>query len=89
MQSGFIVRLLGEAVKRTSLPAAGHVVDEGAIDVGAADTDGIEECVRICHKILLVGELVRNDLGIANVAEHHQATRYSDSFSSRTCRHDA
>ena len=54
-----------------SLSAAGHVVNEGAIDVGAADTDGIEERVCICHKILLVGELIRNDLGIANVAEHH------------------
>lgn len=57
--------------QRSLFPAAGHVVDQGAIDVGAADADGIEERVCICYKILLVRELVRNDLSITDVAEHH------------------
>jgi len=71
------------------LPTPRHVVDEGAIDVGATATDRIEERVGVCDKILLVGELVRDDLGIADVAEHHQAARYADSFSSCTCTHGA
>ena len=70
-----------------SLPAAGHVVDEGAVDIGATATDGIEQRVRICDKILFIGELVRNDLGVTDVAEHHQATRHADRFSSCACSH--
>ena len=53
--------------------AAGHVVDEGAIDVGAAATDRIEESLRVRHKVLRVGQFLRYDLGVADLAEHHQA----------------
>ena len=70
-----------------SLPTPSHVVDEGAIDIGAAATDGVEERVRVCDKILFVRELVGNDLRIADVAEHHQAARHPNSFSSSACRH--
>ena len=69
--------------------ASCHVIDEGAIDVCTANADRIEERVCICNKILLVSELVRNDLRIANLGQHHQAARYSDSFSSCTCTHEA
>lgn len=72
-----------------SLPAASHVVDEGTIDIGTAATDGIEERIRVCDKILFVRELVRNDLGIADITEHHQPTRHSDRFSPCTCSHEA
>ncbi len=71
-----------------SLAAAGHVVDEGAIDIGASATNGIEEGVCVCDKILFVREFICYDLGIADVAEHHQPTRHSDSFSSCTCSHE-
>jgi hypothetical protein len=56
------------------LPTPGHIIDEGTVDIGASATDGIEERVCICDKILFVRELVRNDLGIADVTEHHQTT---------------
>jgi len=32
-----------------------HVVDEGPVDVGATETDGIEEGIGIRYKVLLVG----------------------------------
>lgn len=71
------------------LPTPRHVIDEGSIDVGASATDRIEERVRVCDKILFISELVRNDLGIADITEHHQSTRHSDRFSSCTCSHEA
>ena len=70
--------------RRNLLPAAGHIVNERTVDIGAPAADGIEERVRVCDKILFVREFIRNDLGIADVAEHHQAARYSDGFSSCT-----
>ena len=42
-----------------------HIVDERAIDVGAAAADGVAERIRVGDEILFVRELVRNDLGIA------------------------
>lgn len=72
------------SARRNLLPAAGHVIDERTVDVCASAADGIEERVRVCDKILFVREFIRNDLGIADVAEHHQAARYSDGFSSCT-----
>lgn len=70
---------LGSIERRTtlhqhpSLPAASHIINERTVDIGAPATDGIEERVRVCDKILFVREFIRNDLGIADVAEHHQA----------------
>lgn len=57
-----------------SFPAARHIVNEGPVDIGATATNGIEQRVRVCDKILFVREFIRNDLGIADVAEHHQTT---------------
>ena len=34
--------------------AARHVVDEGPVDVGATETDGIEEGIGISYKVLLI-----------------------------------
>jgi hypothetical protein len=56
------------------LPTPRHIIDEGTVDIGASATDGIEERVCICNEILFIRELVRNDLGIADVTEHHQTT---------------
>jgi hypothetical protein len=39
----------------SSFSATRHVVDEGPIDVGATDADGIEEVIVIRHKVLVVG----------------------------------
>lgn len=66
-----------------------HVIDEGTIDIGAPATDGVEQRVRVCDEILFVGELIRDDLGVTDLAEHHQATRHADCFSSCTGSHGA
>ncbi len=39
----------------SSFSATRHVVDEGTVDVGAPDADGIEEVIVIRHKVLVVG----------------------------------
>ena len=66
----------------SSLSATSHVVDKRPINVGATETDGIEEGIGIRDKVLFVGEFIGNDLAIAGVAQHHQSTRYADSLSS-------
>lgn len=75
--------------RRKLFAAAGHVVDEGAVDVGAPATDRIEERICVRHKVLLVGQFLRYNLGIADFAEHHQAARHSYGFSSCTRSHVA
>ena len=88
MQGAVSFSTLSRRFTITSLfPTPCHVVDEWAIDIGAPATDGIEECVRVCDEILFVGELIRDDLGVTDVAEHHQATRHADCFSSCTRSH--
>lgn len=72
-----------------SFPAARHIVNEGPVDIGTSATNGIEQRVRVCDEILFVGELVRYDLRVADVAEHHQAARHANCFSSCTRRHGA
>ena len=67
--------------------AAGHVVDEGSIDIRTAATDRIEQRICVRHKIFVVGQFVSDNLCIAGFAEHHQTARHSDSFSSCTRRH--
>jgi hypothetical protein len=49
-----IVRYLTLYVSRL-FGAAQHVVDEGTVDVGATDADGIEEVIVIRHKVPVVG----------------------------------
>ena len=71
----------------SSLAATSHVVDEGTIDVGATEADGIEEGIRIRDKVLLVGEFISNDLGVAGIAQHHQPTGYAYRFSPRATSH--
>ena len=56
----------------SSFPATRHVIDKRPVDVGAAKADGIEEGLGISDKVLLVGEFIGHDLGIAYVAEHHE-----------------
>ena len=56
----------------SSLPAARHVVDQRPINVGAPEADGIEKGLGIRDKVLFVGEFIGHDLGIADVAEHHE-----------------
>jgi len=57
-----------------SLPTPGHVVDEGAINVGAADADRIEKRFEVGDEILLIRKLFTHNLGITGLAEHHQAS---------------
>ena len=38
-----------------SFAATRHVIDKRAVDIGATETDGIEEGIEVRHKILLVG----------------------------------
>ena len=44
-----------EAFSTSSFSATRHVVDEGTVDIGATDADGIEEVIVIRHKVLVVG----------------------------------
>ena len=46
----------------SSLAAPRHVVDQGPIDVGATEADGIEEGIGIRDKVLLIGEFIGHDL---------------------------
>ncbi len=71
----------GAGNKEWLLSAAGHVVDEGAIDVGAADADRIKERFKVSHEILLIRKLFTHNLGITGLAEHHQASRNPYRFS--------
>lgn len=74
MQGAVSFSTLSRRFTTTSLfPTPRHIIDEGAVDIGASATDGIEERVRVCNEILFVGQLVRDDLGVTDVAEHHQA----------------
>jgi len=65
-----------------SLAAAGHVVDEWAIDVGATGTDPIQQGFEVGHEILGISQLFINYLRVAGLAQHHQAPRNSNCFSS-------
>lgn len=69
------------------LAASGHVVDEGAVDVGAADADCIEECFGIRDEVFLVRKIFIHDLGITGLAQHHQPSRNSYCFSPSTSSH--
>ncbi|MGE0469569.1 MAG: hypothetical protein AB7P19_09265 [Nitrospira sp.] len=53
--------------------AAGHVVDEGSIDIGAADTDRIEERFKVGDEIFLVGEFLSHHLIMAGIAQHDES----------------
>jgi hypothetical protein len=70
-------------------PAAGHVVDEGAVDISAADADRIEERFEIGDEILLIRKLFIYDLGVTGLAQHHQASRDPDRFSPSTSSHSS
>ena len=88
MQGAVSFSPLSRRFTTTSLfPTPCHIVDEGAVDIGASATDGIEQRVRVCDKILFIRELVRNDLDVADVTNHYQPARYADCFSTCTCRH--
>ena len=68
--------------------ATRHVVDQGPINIGATEADGIEEEIGVCYKVLLVGEFIGDDLAVAGLAEHHQPPRHAYGFSSRAPSHD-
>ena len=67
--------------KEWLLSTAGHVVDERAIDVGAADTDRIKERFKVSDEILFIRKRFTHNLGITGLAEHHQASRNPHRFS--------
>jgi hypothetical protein len=73
-RSGKFLHAISSLHHHSLFPTPGHVIDEGAVDIGASATDGIEKRVRVCDKILFVGQLVRDDLGVTDLAKHHQAT---------------
>jgi len=66
----------------SSLSATRHVVDKRPVNVGATEADGVKEGISICNKVLLVREFIGDDLGVADITQHHQPTRYADSLSS-------
>lgn len=68
-------------IEPVSLSAAGHVVDEGAIDVGAAGADPIQQGFEVGHEVLPVGKFFIDDLSITGIAQHHQASRNPYGFS--------
>jgi len=58
-QAGEVAARVGRvrrvAFSTSSFSATSHVVDQGPVDVGATETDGIEEGIGIRYKVLLVG----------------------------------
>lgn len=72
---------------RNLLAAAGHVVDEGAIDVGAAGTDPIQQSIEVGYEVLPVRKFFVDDLSITGIAQHHQASRNPYRFSPRASGH--
>ncbi len=68
-------------LRRGLSAAAGHVVDEGSIDIRTAATDRIEQRLCVRDKVFVVGQFVSDNLRIAGLTEHHQAARHSDSLS--------
>lgn len=76
------------SIETLLLAAARHVVDEGAIDVGAADADRIEERFEVGDEVFLIRKLFTDDLGITGLTQHHQAPRHSDRFSAGTPSHN-
>jgi len=81
-------RVTREDFSTSSFTATRHVVDERPINIGATEADGIEEGIGIRDKVLFVGEFIGDDLGVAGLAQHHQPTRYTYSFSSRAPSHN-
>jgi len=65
-------------------PTPGHVVDEGAVDVGVADADGIEKRFEVGDEILRVRQLLRHNFVTAGVAEHTEPARAPHRFSFST-----
>lgn len=72
---------------RKLLGTAQHVVDEGAVDVGAAHADYIEEQFVVGHKIPVIRQLIVDDLVVAAIAEHHESPRHRHGFSSCATSH--
>lgn len=68
-------------IEASSLSTAGHVVDEGAVDVGAAGTDPIQQRFKVSHEVLSVRKFFVDDVSITGVAQHHQASRNPYRFS--------
>ena len=58
---------------RALFPAAGHVVDEGSIDIGAADADRIEERFKVGDEIFLVGQFLGHHLIMAGITQHDES----------------
>lgn len=77
-----------ESIRQQLFPTAGHVVDEGAIDVGAADADRIEERFEVGDKVFLIRKLFTDNLGVTGFAQHHQSSRHSNRFSAGTPSHN-
>jgi hypothetical protein len=69
------------------LAATRHVVNERPVNIGTPNADRIEEGIGVSDKVLLVSEFIGYDLGIADIAQHHQPTRYTYRFSSYTSTH--
>ncbi len=80
-------RAMGEGNGKRLLATARHVVDEGAIDVGTAQTDQIKEVVVVCDEVFLVGKFFVHHQGMTGFAQHHQAPRDPHCFSSGAPRH--
>ena len=58
------------------LGAAQHVIDQRAIDVGAAEADGIEQGCVVRNKVPGVGELVSVHLVVTGLTQHHEPARH-------------
>jgi hypothetical protein len=75
MYPSILVCLFGKGKKDMErlLRTAEHVVDKGAVDVGATHADRIEERFVVGDEVFVVGQLFNHDdLLMAAVAEHHQ-----------------
>ncbi len=55
------------------LSTPSHVVDERAVDVGAAHADQVKEFIVVGDEVFGIHEFFVHDQGMAGVAKHHQA----------------
>ena len=62
-----------EKERRSLFRATQHVVDQGPVDVGAAQADGIEQGFMIGDKISRVRQLFGIDLIVTDLTEHHES----------------